>query len=171
MILRIVTISEPLVKEDIMERAEKALKMPKKQFKRIIGTTKPVFQKMMNVLETAHEKLHEAGGKPLGLTVGDKLLITLQYYREYRTMESIAVDYGCAKSSVCRSINWVENTLTADGQFQLPGKRALQDGALKTVAIDVTEHPIERPKKNKKSGIRERKNDIRSSRKSSAMVT
>ena len=65
-----------------MKRAEKALKMPNKQFKRIIGTTKPVFQKMMNVLEIAHEKLHEAGGKPLGLTVSDKLLITLQYYRE-----------------------------------------------------------------------------------------
>ena len=34
-----------------MERAEKALKMPKKQFKRIIGTTKQVFQKMRSVLQ------------------------------------------------------------------------------------------------------------------------
>ena len=89
-----------------MEREEKALKMPKKQFKRIIGTTKPVFQKMMSLLETTYEKLHETGGKPPDLTVGDKLLVTMQYYREYRTMENIAVDYGCAKSSVCRSINW-----------------------------------------------------------------
>jgi len=154
-----------------MERVKKALKMPNKQFKRIIGTTKPVFLMMKNVLEIAQEKLHETGGKPPNLTVGDKLLITLQYYREYRTMESIAVDYGCAKSSVCRSINWVENTLSADGQFQLPGKRALQDGTLKTVAVDVTEHPIERPKKELfgsstnagKNGIRARKSDIRSS--------
>jgi hypothetical protein len=146
-----------------MERAEKALKMRDKQFKRIIGTTKPVFQMMINVLEIAHEKLHETGGKPPDLTVGDKLLMTLQYYREYRTMESIGVDYGCAKSSVCRAINWVENTLSADGQFQLPGKQALQDGTLKTVAIDVTEHPIERPKKNRKNGIPARKSDIRSS--------
>ena len=76
-----------------MERVKKALKMPNKQFKRIIGTTKPVFLMMKNVLEIAQEKLHETGGKPPNLTVGDKLLITLQYYREYRTMESIAV--GC----------------------------------------------------------------------------
>jgi len=154
-----------------MELAEKALKMRDKQFKRIIGTTKPVFLMMMNTLEIAHEKLHETGGNPPDLTVGDKLLIALQYYREYRTMESIAVDYSCVKSSVCRSIHWVENTLSADGQFHLPGKQALQDGTLKTVAVDVTEHPIERPKKElfgsstntKKNGIPARKNDIRSS--------
>jgi len=146
-----------------MERAVKVLKMRDKQFKRIIGTTKPVFLMMINVLEIAHEKLHESGGKPPDLTVGDKLLITLQYYREYRTMESIGVDYGCAKSSVCRAINWVENTLASDGQFQLPGKQALQDGTLKTVAVDVTEHPIERPKKNRKNGIPARKNGTRSS--------
>ena len=128
-----------------MERVKKALRMSDQQFKRIIGTTKPVFLMMINVLEIAHEKLHETGGKPHDLTVGDKLLMTLQYYREYRTMENIAVDYGCAKSSVCRFINWIENTLSADGQFQLPGKQALQDGTLKTVAVDVTEHPTEHP--------------------------
>ena len=107
------------------ERAEKALKLPDAQFKRVIGTTKIVFQQMINILQTAYDQLHEPGGAEPDLTVGDKLLITLQYYREYRTMEHIAVDYACSKSSVCRSINWVENTLSADGQFQLPGKAAM----------------------------------------------
>jgi len=58
------------------------LKMPKKQFKRIIGTTKPVLLMMIDILQAAHDKLHESGGKPLGLAIGDKLLITLEYYRE-----------------------------------------------------------------------------------------
>jgi len=151
------------VKEDMMKRAEKALKLPNKQFKRNIGTTKSVFRKMMCVLQAAYEKQHEYGGKPPDLTVSDKLLITLQYYREYRTMEHISIDYCCAKSSVSRSIRWVEQTLSADGQFQLPGKQALQDGTPKTVAVDVTEHPIHRPKKNKKIGIPARKSDIPSS--------
>ena len=67
-------------------------------------------------------------------------------------MESIADDYDCSKSSVCRSIHWVEDTLSADGRFQLPGKKALQEDETtpvppKTVAIDVMEHRIERPKK------------------------
>jgi len=38
-----VTNPEITVKEDMMERAEKALKLPNKQFKRNIGTTKSAF--------------------------------------------------------------------------------------------------------------------------------
>jgi hypothetical protein len=62
--------------------------------------------------------------------------------------------------------------LSADGQFQLPGKEALQedenndDEEIETVAVDVTEHPIQRPKKNRKTGIPARKSGIRSNRRS-----
>jgi len=115
-----------LVKDDIMERVERKLKLSDAKFKRRIGTTKPVFQAMLEVLQAAYNKLHELGGAPPDLTVGDKLLITLKYLREYTTMESIADDYDCSKSSVHRSIRWVENTLAADGRFQLPGKEALK---------------------------------------------
>jgi predicted DNA-binding protein YlxM (UPF0122 family) len=153
-----------------MTRVARKLKLSEEKFKRRIGTTKPVFLTMLDILETAHVKLHELGGKPNNLTVGDKLLITLKYYREYITMESIADDYDCSKSAVCRSIHWVEDTLSADGRFQLPGKKALQEDETKTVAprtvaIDVMEHRIERPKKNKKTGIPARKSAIRSNRK------
>jgi len=140
-----------------MSRVEKNLKLTDEKFKRRIGTTNPVFRLMLDILQTAYNKRHQSGGKPPDLTVGDKLLITLKYYREYTTMESLADDYDCAKSSIWRSIHWVEDVLTADGRFQLPGKQALQNSAYqtdeshitapKTVAIDVTEHRIDRPKK------------------------
>jgi hypothetical protein len=57
----------------------------------------------------------------------------------------------------------VENVLIQEGTFQLPGKKALlaKENAGRTLVVDVTESPIERPKKNKKSGTRERKNSIR----------
>jgi predicted DNA-binding protein YlxM (UPF0122 family) len=148
-----------------MPRVEKKLRWTDEKFKRRIGTTKPVFQTMLDTLQAAHDKLHLSGGKPNDLNIGDKLLITLKYYREYTTMESIADDYDCSKSSVCRSIHWVEDVLSADGRFQLPGKKALQDDEPKTVAIDVMEHRIERPKKNKKTGTAARKSAIRSNRK------
>ena len=134
-----------------MSRLEKKLQLSDEKFKRRIGTTKPVFLSMLAVLETAHVQLHKQGGKPPNLTVGDKLLITLKYYREYTTMESIGDDYDCSKSSIFRSITWVEGVLSADGRFQLPGKGALQKDALQdgediqTIAVDVTEHPIHRP--------------------------
>ena len=70
-------------------------------------------------------------------------------------MESIADDYDCSKSAICRSIHWVEDVLSADGRFQLSGKKALQEDEAKpvppkTVAIDVMEHRIERPKKTRR---------------------
>ena len=149
-----------------MTRVEKKLKLTDEKFKRRIGTTKPVFLTMLAILETAYVQLHQSGGKPPDLTVGDKLLITLKYYREYTTMESIADDYNCSKSAVCRSIHWVEDVLSADGRFQLPGKKALQDEEnIKTAAVDVMEHRIERPKKNRKTGILARRSAIRSNRK------
>ena len=81
-----------------MERVDKKLRLSEEVFKRCVGTTKAVFQEMMDILQTAYNKLHESGGNPKGLNVGDKLLITLQYYREYRTMELIAADFGCSRT-------------------------------------------------------------------------
>jgi hypothetical protein len=110
-------VTEPIVvpfpfqvKEDQMTRIEKDLRFSDKKFKRQVGTTKHVFQTMLEILQTAYDTLHKSGGKPNDLTVGDKLLVFLKYYREYTTMESIADDYHCHKSSVCRSIQWVEDT-------------------------------------------------------------
>jgi hypothetical protein len=45
----------------------------------------------------------------------------------------------------------VENTLTKDGTFKLPGKKALKeaDGTIEYTVIDVTESPINRQKNPK----------------------
>ena len=59
-----------------MTRIEKKLKLSDEKFKRRIGTTKPVLQTMLVILQTAHNTLHESGGKPNDLSVGAKLPIT-----------------------------------------------------------------------------------------------
>ena len=109
-----------------MERVETRLKWSDERFKRSIGTTKPVFRAMLEILQADFDKKHELGGAPPDLTVGDKLLIALKYLREYVTMDSLANEYNCSKSSIHRSIRWVETALAADGRFQLPGKEALK---------------------------------------------
>ena len=89
----------------------------------MLNVTKPfdtfAGQTGSNALTTMHPKSPKTDTtKPnpnANATVSDKLLIALQYYQEYRTMEYIAVDYTCSKSSVCRSINGVEKTLSANG--------------------------------------------------------
>jgi hypothetical protein len=145
----------------MMDRIEQRLQWTDELFKLRVGTTKAVFHEMLALLQAAYIKLHEFGGNPKGLTVGDKLLITLKYYREYTTMDFIGVEYGCSKSTVCRSIVWVEDTLSADGRFQLSGKQALQEEGVKTVGIDVMEHPIERPQEDQEECYSGKKNDTR----------
>ena len=54
---------------------------------------------------------------------------------------------------------WGEHTLIKSGMFRLPGKKArLADNDREAVIVDGTESPIERPKKNKASGIRAQRN-------------
>ncbi len=130
-------------------------------YQRLFGVKKETFDKMMEVFEKAYIEKHKKGGKPPKLTVLDKLIITLQYYREYRTMEHIAFDYRVYKSTICDAIHWGEEVLVKENVFHLPSKKQIaEDESIKNVAVDVTEVEIERPQKNKKNTIQERKSGI-----------
>jgi len=52
---------------------------------------------------------------------------------------------------VCRTIHKVEDALARSKKFRLPGKKTLQpsDTIFEVVLVDVSEQPIERPKKAK----------------------
>jgi hypothetical protein len=146
-----------------MEKQGRENSLNGKEFKRMFGVSEDTFEKMLGILEAAYARQHKYGGKPPRVTVKDRLLISLQYLREYRTMEHIGYDWGIKRSRVCQIVKWVENTLIKDGTFHLPGKKVLRDGggAIEKVVVDVTESPIERPKKNKKAFIPARKSGIR----------
>ena len=139
-----------------------ALRLSDRQFKKLFGVTKCTFYKMLEILRVADAARHKFGGRPSRIPLENKLLWTLQYWREYRTMEHLAYEYGTVVSHIHDEIVWIENVLIQDGTFRLPGKQVLQhsDSPYQTVAVDATEHPIERPKKNKKIGTAARKNNI-----------
>jgi len=145
-----------------MGREKKAKNAKDVIFKRLSGVAPETFELMKSILQKEYDKLHSLGGSPPKLTVEDKLNVTLKYLREYRTMESIGFDYGVSKSTVCESIQWVENTLDKDGTFKLPGKKVLEDAAngIEYVVVDVTESPIQRPKKGQKEWYSGKKNAI-----------
>ena len=85
------------------------------------------------------------------MNVPDKLVVTLGYYHDYRTMNNIAFDYGVSKSHISDAVKWMENTLTQDGTFALPSKRELveADTELVITIIDATECETECPKNKK----------------------
>jgi len=70
-----------------------------------------------------HAKNMKKSGRKPKLCMEGKLLATLEYLQEYRTMAHIAASYGIAESNIHTTIRWVENTLIKDGIFSLPGKR------------------------------------------------
>jgi len=136
------------------------------KFRRICGMKRKTFEKALEILNAKYAEEHsqntrKSGRKPK-LCMEDKLLATLEYLREYRTMAHIAASYGIAESNIQRIIRWVEDTLVKDGTFSLPGKKALlkSDIEYEVVQIDVTESPVERPKRGRKTTIPGRKSDI-----------
>jgi len=100
-------------------------------------------------------------GRPPKLSRADQLLMTLMYWREYRTQFHIAGSYGLSEATVCRTINKVEDALVRSGEFRLPGKKVLQasDTIIEVVLVDVSEQPIERPKKSKNDTTVAKRND------------
>jgi len=117
-----------------------------KDFKRLTGIEHKTFRQMVTVLETELPSF----GRPPKLSRADQLLMTLMYWREYRTQFHIAQAYGISESAVCRTIQKIEDALINSGQFRLPGKKALQpsDTVIEIIVVDATEQPIERPKKS-----------------------
>jgi hypothetical protein len=93
--------------------------------------------------------------------------MTREYLREYGTYFHIAQTWGVYESTAYRIIRTVEDTLMRSRKFSLPGKKKLleSDHAIEVV-VDVTESPIERPKKTKNASIVARKNDTPLKRKS-----
>jgi DDE superfamily endonuclease len=116
-------------------------------FKRLTGVERETFGLMLKVIEKGLGNF----GRPPKLSRADQLLMTLMYWREYRTEFHIAQSYGISEATVCRTIQKVENTLVRSGKFRLPGKKVLQlsDTIFEIVLVDVSEQPIERPKKAK----------------------
>ena len=116
-------------------------------FKRLTGVQHEIFKKMLAVLERELPGF----GRPPNLSRADQLLMTLMYWREYRTQFHIAGSYGISEATVCRTINKVEDALVRSGEYRLPGKKVLQpsDTIIEVVLVDVSEQPIERPKKSK----------------------
>ena len=125
-------------------------------FQRLVGVAPSTFLEMVKEvkLKTRKKRKKKKGGRLFKLSKEDQVLLTLMYWREYRTMFHIGTTYGISESAVSRTINRVENILSTSKKFKLPGKKALEKRQMEyeVFVVDATESPIERPKKNN-SGI------------------
>src|SRR5947209_2814375 len=121
-------------------------------FKRYCGVKPETFHRMVEVVSGHLSRTRSKLGRPPKLSVEDQVLMTLEYWREYRTFFHIARSWDIHESSVWRTIRRVEDILTKSKAFTLPGKKRLQlaDHEIEFIVVDVAETPIERPKKSRK---------------------
>lgn len=120
-------------------------------FKRYCGVKPETFHQMVSRVSDHLKETRIKSGRPPKLSIEDQVLMTLEYWREYRTFFHIARSWGLHESSVWRTIKRVEDILTNSKAFTLPGKQQLQlaDHEIEFIVVDVAETPVERPKKSK----------------------
>ena len=133
-----------------MNKYERAMALSDKQFKLLVGVTKQLFAQMAEILREAYAAKHKRRGRHEKLPIELMLMMAFEYWRQYVTFFELAFEYGVAESTAHDTVIWVEDTLIKCGKFSLPGKKVLlEDDEIEIVLVDVTESPIERPKKNK----------------------
>jgi len=132
--------------------------------KRYCGVERKTFDKMCAVVRHKSSAQRLVEGRPSKLSIEDQVLLTLEYWREYRTMFHLATNWGISESSVSRIITRVEDILTDSKEFALPARGGRAEDFspdIEIVVVDVVEAEIERPKKNKNGIIRARKSGTR----------
>ena len=141
-----------------MRKIDKFKSVNEANFKRVVGVKRATFKMMVEEYKKAEKerkKGHKVGGRKPKLCEEDRVLFMLEYYREYRTLYHMGIDYGISEGQASKVVRDVESVLIKSGKFSLPSKRVLYeaDNEIEFIIIDATESPIQRPKKSKSTTI------------------
>ncbi len=104
--------------EEIKDRSDE-------HFKRLTGVRKTTFLKMVESVVTHENERKKISGRPLKLSYGDQVLMTLEYNREYRTYFHLGADYGMSDPNCSKLVKKTEDILVISENFTLPEKKNL----------------------------------------------
>jgi hypothetical protein len=141
-------------------RIERVKAMKPADFKRCYGVQFQTFEIMVKTYQEAQNAKKKAG-RPAALSLEEQVLFSLEFWREYPTMFHHAFEWKIHETTGLRTVRRVEEALIESGAFSLPSKRVLlEELSYEIVVIDVTESPIERPKKSRNDTIAAKRNAI-----------
>jgi hypothetical protein len=136
-----------------LDRYEKALKLSDEDFKQVIGVKKETFETMVEILKLAYAAKHKHRGRHAKLSIQDMLFMTLKYWRQYVTQLELSIEFQVGEATAHDVVVWVENSLAKSKKFSLLGRGALLGHPeIEIALVDVTESPIESPKKISAAG-------------------
>ena len=124
------------------------------EFKRLTGISKKNFELLSNKVskyilrQQQLNPLSKRGLKSRKLTIDDCILLTLYYLRHYPTFINLAHVFEISES-YCHKIYTRYARILAQVET-LPNRKELIETPPKTLIVDVSEQPIERPVKNQK---------------------
>ena len=133
---------------------EQAQHLKPGEFKRFWGVKLETFKHMVEIVRQQGQGKKKTR-RPGKINLEDQVLMTLEYWREDGTYFHIGQSWGVTESTACRILRKIERVLSEARVFTLPGKKSLyqSDALMNAVVLDVTESPIERPKKNKSNSL------------------
>ena len=80
-------------------------------YRNLMGVTQEEFGRMLQALEEGYRREHKRKPRFTKITMVDKLILTLTYRCQYRSMDSIAKEYEVSLDTISDNIHWVEQTL------------------------------------------------------------
>src|SRR3990167_11340585 len=146
-----------------MNTYEKLSKLKDELFRRKTGIKRKTFERMIGILKEAELEKKKQGGKPNNLSMEERLLMWLEYVREYRTYFHTGASWGISESACFRNCVWIEDILIEAKEFSLPKRTAplKSENEIEVVVVDATESPMNDPKKTKEILLRKEKETYR----------
>ena len=80
---------------------ERAKHLKSAEFKRFWGVKRETFEQMVEIV-SQHEGQKKKSGRPGKTSLEDQVLMTLEYWWEYRTYFHIGQSWGVTESTACR---------------------------------------------------------------------
>src|SRR3954452_9153813 len=130
-------------------------------FRQLTGITPDAFDRLLAQLTPLHEaseagrkarpdRIRRPGAGPKHkLTLSDRLLMLLIYYRTYTTHAFLGFLFGVDDSAVCRNIDPLQPLLA--GIFRIPERRVrLDPEEIRELFFDATERPTRRPEQKQR---------------------
>ena len=127
------------------------------------GLKKPLFdilfQKILEQIGN-YQQAHPLStrGKKATMSIANKLLLMLMYYREYHTYLSISEMFGVSEGHAHKIVHRMSRLVVK--ALPLGRKRKVGSKEIKAVLIDASEQRIERPQKKQRHYYSGKKNVI-----------
>lgn len=135
-----------------------------KAFVRISGLKRGLFEDLYVLIwecleQQRQEHPMKKRGRKTEMSLENKLLLMLIYYREYHTCLSLSKTFGISEAYASKLIHRM-GRLVAE-TLPLSGKGTTHHADIKAVLIDASEQPIERPQRKQRAYYSGKKNSYR----------